>query len=1132
MAANKNEKQEENVELKEDQTQSNAKTPTEEKGRDQSKGGKKRKTRLLQKTPGISQPIPGKIAKIVKKVVAPHSEDDSELKAAPGQTAGLSSASKPTQGSSKEAAAVVENKGAAAANAVSSSSAPVQEAKSQGENSAAKAPVSQTSAEKADAKSLDKSKERPAEKLVAKAAEQAVAQESQRVKADDQVSSKAENKTTGQAGEKASEAQVMAKTPVPVDKKTASQETASPALRSQEGKQESEEASHLNSPSASQEQKRSSSAPLGSAPSAFSSAASPSSAAGAGTPVRTDEGSRSGVENRRASSEENADKRGFAKDRSARSSHRSDRSGSRKREGEEKRFAPKSVPQGVLDSSTDSKKKEEVSKAAAPGPRVLVDEGITVASSAKFNVIRPQEGSYLGSDADKPNFVKRGDYKPYPGRGSRPSSRFSKPGSRFSQGDRPSSLGFGRKPEFQKDEDEDQKPKFRRKTRTKGPSDMPEVEFAKSAASRKRSDRFSKNRDRDKSRYRDFTSEEAELAFDIMNRDRKKQRERARTKAKPKKEETLVIFDGITVKELAKAMDRPATDVIKTLLGLGASATMNQSLDFDTCAIVAEELGYKVEKDQSDDVENLIDIQDEEKDLVSRPPIVAVMGHVDHGKTSLLDYIRDAQVTEQEPGGITQALGAYTAKIGDKMITFIDTPGHEAFSTMRARGAQVTDLAILIIAADDGVKPQTLEALAHIKAAGTRFMVVINKIDRLQDKEKLSQAVERIKADLSQASPEDDFYGGGITMVEVSAKTGQNMDELLSMILLEAEVMELKANPNRPGVGTILESSLDKSRGPVASVLVSNGTFARRDFVAAGQSYGRIRSLTSDRGKRLKEVTPSMPVELIGLTLLPEAGDVIYVMESLDKAKEYATKYAERNRTACRLAELNESNALTLDHLAADLEKMDKKELKIILKGDVQGSVEALTKDLKDLSTDEIEVKIIYSAVGGINESDVTLARSSNAYIVGFNVAANADVRKTAQSLGVALNIYDVIYNATDAVQQAILGLASPTYQEVRYGSAQVREIYKSSSVGVIAGCYVDDGKILRNAKVRLIRGGKVIYTGVLGGLKRFQDDAKEVAKGYECGINIQNYNDIKVEDVIECFGEEEVKQGEEPSRK
>ncbi len=1131
MAANKNEKQEENVELKEDQTQSNAKTPTEEKGRDQSKGGKKRKTRLLQKTPGISQPIPGKIAKIVKKVVAPHSEDNNELKADPGQTAGVSSASKPTQGSSKEAAAVVENKAAAAMNVVSSS-APVQEAKSQGESSAAKPPVSQTSAERADTKSQDKSTEKPAEKLVKKPAEQAVAQESPAVKADDQGSSKAENKTTGQAAEKASEAQVLAKTPAPADKKTSSQETTSPTLRTQEGKQKNEEASRPSSPSVFQEPKQSSSAPLGSAPAASSSAASLSSAPGTATSVRTDEGLRGGVENRRASAAENAEKREYAKDRSARSSHRSDRSSSRKREGEEKRFATKSISQGVLDSSAEIKKKEDGPKAAAPGPRVLVDEGITVPSSAKFNVIRPQEGSYLGSDADKPNFVKRGDYKPYPGRGSRPSSRFSKPGSRFSQGDRPSSLGFGRKPEFQKDEDEDQKPKFRRKIRSKGPSDMPEVEFAKSAASRKRSDRFSKNRDRDKSRYRDFTSEEAELAFDIMNRDRKKQRERARTKAKPKKEETLVIFDGITVKELAKAMDRPATDVIKTLLGLGASATMNQSLDFETCAIVAEEMGYKVEKDQSDDVENLIDIQDEEKDLISRPPIVAVMGHVDHGKTSLLDYIRDAQVTEQEPGGITQALGAYTAKIGDKMITFIDTPGHEAFSTMRARGAQVTDLAILIIAADDGVKPQTLEALAHIKAAGTRFMVVINKIDRLQDKEKLTQAVERIKADLSQASSEDDFYGGGITMVEVSAKTGQNMDELLSMILLEAEVMELKANPNRPGVGTILESSLDKSRGPVASVLVSNGTFARRDFVAAGQSYGRIRSLTSDRGKRLKEVTPSMPVELIGLTLLPEAGDVIYVMESLDKAKEYATKYAERNRTASRLAELNESNALTLDHLAADLEKMDKKELKIILKGDVQGSVEALTKDLKDLSTDEIEVKIIYSAVGGINESDVTLARSSNAYIVGFNVAANADVRKTAQSLGVALNIYDVIYNATDAVQQAILGLASPTYQEVRYGSAQVREIYKSSSVGVIAGCYVDDGKILRNARVRLIRGGKVIYTGVLGGLKRFQDDAKEVAKGYECGINIQNYNDIKVEDVIECFGEEEVKQGEEPSRK
>lgn len=1096
MAAKNNDKQEDNVELKEDATQSNAKKLTGEQGRESSKGGRKRKTRLVQKTPGISQPIPGKIAKIVKKVVTPRSEVEHEPVAKNSQAMPAASASLPSSDLSKAEVSVPVVKNSSSTNTVPSS-VPVQEAKNESEKTAVKTSTAMESTKKTVADSIEKSlgSSSSAEpsalrsNLEGQKSDQATIDQATTDKSTtDQATKKSEGKTTGQTERKTNEEKLETKASTSEDKQVSSQDPPKSIAEPQKDKQEGQ--------------------------------------------GRTPQSSRMSVEGKKSISDENAEKRGQARDRAGRPSHHSDRSNSRKRERDDKRYPTKAFPQNAPDQSTDAKQKEDTAKTAAPGPRVLVDEGVTVPTSAKFEVIRPQEGSYLGSGADKPNFVKQGDYQPYSGRRSRQGSRFSKPGSRFSQGDRPSSSGFGRKPEFQKDEDEDQKPKFRRKIRSKGPADMPVVEFAKSAASRKRSDRFSKNRDRDKSRYRDFTSEEAELAFDIMNRDRKKQRERARTKAKPKKEETLVIFDGITVKELAKAMDRPATDVIKTLLSLGASATMNQSLDFETCAIVAEEMGYKVEKDQSDDVDNLIDIQDEEKDLVSRPPIVAVMGHVDHGKTSLLDYIRDAQVTEQEPGGITQALGAYTAKIGDKMITFIDTPGHEAFSTMRARGAQVTDLAILIIAADDGVKPQTLEALAHIKAADTRFMVVINKIDRLQDKDKLAQAVERIKADLSQASPEDDFYGGGITMVEVSAKTGQNMEELLSMILLEAELMDLKANPNRPGVGTILESSLDKSRGPIANILVSNGTFARRDFVAAGQSYGRIRSLTSDRGKRLKEVTPSMPVELIGLTLLPEAGDVIYVMESLDKAKEYATKYAERNRTASRLAELNESNALTLDHLAADLEKMEKKELKIILKGDVQGSVEALTKDLKELSNDEIEVKIIYSAVGGINESDVTLARSSNAYIVGFNVAANADVRKTAQSLGVALNIYDVIYNATDAVQQAILGLAAPTFQEVRYGSAQVREIYKSSSVGVIAGCYVDDGKILRNGKVRLIRGGKVIYTGTIGGLKRFQDDAKEVAKGYECGINIQNYNDIKVEDVIECFGEEEVKAGEEPSRK
>jgi translation initiation factor IF-2 len=610
----------------------------------------------------------------------------------------------------------------------------------------------------------------------------------------------------------------------------------------------------------------------------------------------------------------------------------------------------------------------------------------------------------------------------------------------------------------------------------------------------------------------DFTAEREMRGLRVPKKRRalpgKEQRKTEITTPKASKR-VVRITEGVTVSELARNMGVKAGEIIKKLMDLGVMSTLNQVLDVDTAALVANEFGYSVEN-VAFDVESAIEESETEEavgEMVPRPPVVTVMGHVDHGKTSLLDAIRHAKVTEQEFGGITQHIGAYTVEANGRKITFVDTPGHEAFTAMRARGAKVTDIVILVVAADEGVMPQTVEALNHARAAKVPIVVAINKIDRPEAN------IDRVKQQLTEQGliPED--YGGDTIVVPVSARTGVGIDKLLEMLLLQADVLELKANPDRPARGTVVESELDRGRGPVATVLIQEGTLRQGDPFVCGMSYGRVRAMLDHNGQRVAEAPPATPVEIFGLSAVPEPGTPFVVVAEEAKARQVA----EFRQSKQREGELQKSARVSLQDLSERMKAGEVKELKVIIKGDVQGSVEALADSLSRLSTAEVKIEILHSSAGAISETDVTLASASNAVILGFNIRPEPKAAALAEKEGVEIRLYTVIYEAINEMREAMEGLLAPTYREKSLGRAEVRKTF-SVPGGTIAGSMVVDGKITRNGRARLVRDGRVVWEGKVGSLRRFKDDAREVSAGYECGIGLENYNDVKPDDVVEAF--------------
>ncbi len=583
-----------------------------------------------------------------------------------------------------------------------------------------------------------------------------------------------------------------------------------------------------------------------------------------------------------------------------------------------------------------------------------------------------------------------------------------------------------------------------------------------------------------------------------------------------KKQIKITVPEEITVGELAALLKMTAAEVIKKLFALGMMATVNEVIDYDTAEIVATELGAKVEKEVVVTIEERIidDTVDAEEDLQPRDPVVVVMGHVDHGKTSLLDAIRNTSVTSTEAGGITQHIGAYRVQTPEGKITFLDTPGHAAFTSMRARGAMATDIAILVVAADDGIMPQTIEAINHAKAANVSIIVAINKMD------KPGASPDRIMQQLTEHDLVPEEWGGDVICIPVSAKTHQGIDKVLESINLVAEMLELKANPNRAAKGIVIEAKLDKGRGPVATVLVQNGTLKTGDTIVAGTSVGRVRVMTNENGKVLDSAGPSVPVEIMGLAEVPQAGDTFDAVSDEKLARELV----EQRKREAKEEEFKQYQKVTLDNLFSSISQGEMKELNIIVKADVQGSVEAVKQNVEKLSNDEVKVKVIHGSVGAINESDVMLANASNAIIVGFNVRPDPVAAEIAERDGVDMRMYRVIYDCIEELEAAIKGMLAPKFREVVLGRAEVRNVFKLSSAGMIAGSYVLDGKITRNSQIRVVRDGIVIFEDAIASLKRFKEDAKEVASGYECGVGLEKFNDIKEGDILEAFIMEEVK--------
>ena len=611
--------------------------------------------------------------------------------------------------------------------------------------------------------------------------------------------------------------------------------------------------------------------------------------------------------------------------------------------------------------------------------------------------------------------------------------------------------------------------------------------------------------------YYDLTTERGR-----RGKKRKNQNQEERTKQKIFQLTEIEIPETVTVKDLAADMKKTTAEVIKKLLGYGIMATINQEIDFDTAYLIAQEFGITATKKETVTEEDILfdDSEDKEEELETRPPVIVVMGHVDHGKTSLLDAVRKTNVIEGEAGGITQAIGAYKVKVKDREITFLDTPGHEAFTAMRARGAQITDIAILVVAANDGVKPQTIEAINHAKSAGIPIIVAINKID-LPDAN-----IEKVKQELMAYELVPEEWGGDTIYVPISAKKGENIDQLLEMVLLEADVLELKANPHKQAKGAVIEARLDKSKGAIATMLVQRGTLDVGDTIVVGSSIGRIRAMKDDKGKSVKAAGPSTPVEIMGLTEVPEAGDTFYEVKNEKMAKHLI----ERRKRQAREKAINSATKVTLDNLFTQMEQGNLKVLNLIVKADVQGSVEAVKQAMEKLENEEVKVKVIHAAAGAVNQSDVTLAKVSNAIIIAFNVRPDNMAKEMAEKDEVEIKQYSIIYQAIEDVEAAMKGMLDPKYEEKVIGNAEVRQTFKISNVGTIAGCYVISGKVERNAGVRVIRENVVIHDGHLATLKRFKDDVKEVTKGFECGIQIENYNDIKEGDVIEVYIMEEIK--------
>ena len=649
-----------------------------------------------------------------------------------------------------------------------------------------------------------------------------------------------------------------------------------------------------------------------------------------------------------------------------------------------------------------------------------------------------------------------------------------------------------------------------------------------SKANRRNNNRRNNNNDFNSEKLNDLKGQNRLSNIDMLDyydlstergrRSKKKNtKQENRTKQKIFKLTEITIPETITVKDLAAEMKITSSDVIKKLLNLGIMATINNELDFDTAYLIAQEYGINAtKKNVVTDEDILIDeTEDREEDLKPRPPVIVVMGHVDHGKTSLLDAIRSTNVIEGESGGITQHIGAYQVKINDRDITFLDTPGHEAFTAMRARGAMFTDCALLVVAANDGVMPQTVEAINHAKAANIPIIVAVNKMD-LPDAN-----FEKVQQELMQYELVPEAWGGDTIYVPISAKKKEGIDNLLEMVLLEADVLELKANPTKQAKGTVIEAKLDKSRGPVATVLVQRGTLDVGDTIIVGSSIGRIRTMLNDKGKKVKTAGPSTPVEITGLASVPESGDTFYEVKDERTAKHLI----EKRKYEKHQKEIGANKVVTLDDLFSKIENENLKQLNLIVKADVQGSVEALKQSLEKLSNDEVKVKVIHSNVGGVTESDVTLAKVSGAIIIAFNVRPEVIAKSIADKEGVEIKQYAVIYDAINDVEAAIKGMLDPVYKEVVIGTAEIRQIFKVSNVGTIAGTYVLTGKVARNAGIRVIRDNIVIHDGKLISLKRFKDDVKEVDKGYECGLQIEGFNDIKEGDQLEVYIMEQVKQ-------
>lgn len=592
------------------------------------------------------------------------------------------------------------------------------------------------------------------------------------------------------------------------------------------------------------------------------------------------------------------------------------------------------------------------------------------------------------------------------------------------------------------------------------------------------------------------------------------------TNSAPRKVEAvkeITYSDSLTVGQLANLLHKNSSEIIKFLFMMGNMSTINTVLSDDDIELICMEFGVEVHKEviiDEDDIEEQIgNIEEDDSKMVPRPPVVTIMGHVDHGKTTLLDTIRKTNVTSGEFGGITQHIGAYQVSLKGRKVTFLDTPGHEAFTAMRARGAQVTDIVIIVVAADDGVMPQTKEAVDHAKAAGVPIVVAVNKID------KPGANPDRIMSEMAELGIMPEEWGGDTIFMNVSAKQGTGVSDLLETVLLVADMAELKANPDQLASGTVIEAKLDKGRGPVATLLVQRGTLHSGDSIVVGTSYGRVRKMTNDKGMEIKKAEPSCPVEIIGLNDVPRAGDVFMAYDNYKKAQEIASHRLEKQIEK----ERNATSAMSLEDLAKKIDEGDVKEINVLIKADVQGSAEALKASMERLEVDTVRVNVIRSTVGTITESDILLASASNAIIYGFNIRPSAAIRKKAEEEGIEIRLHNIIYKALEELESAMKGLLAPVYEEVVIGQAEVRQIYKVSKVGTIAGCKVVDGHIKRDCKVRLIREGIVIYDGKLGSLRRFENDVKEVQNGFECGMTIENYNDIKVDDIIDAYEDQEV---------